>query len=164
MDDQLITYRPIGVIHSPYKQMAGTPIQSAFADVEVQGEVEVFEPFAEGLRDVQLFSHIYLIYSFHHAGSAQLTCTPFLDHEPHGIFAVRAPCRPNAIGLSIVRILSRNGNRIRVAELDILDGTPLLDIKPYVPAFDLRPDARSGWIADADNPPKNKTADHRFGK
>jgi len=159
-----VTYRPIGVIHSPFKQMAGTPIQSAFAGENAQGEVEVFEPFVEGLRDVQLFSHLYLLYGFHRAGPARLTCTPFLDSEPHGVFAVRAPCRPNPIGLSIVRVLSRDGNRIRVADLDMLDGTPLLDIKPYVPEFDSRPRARSGWVTNPGGRPGIRTADRRFGE
>lgn len=145
-----IAYRPVGVIHSPFKEAKGTPIQGAFAP-DAEGEVEVFEEFAEALRDVQLFSHLYLIYAFHKAGKTALTCVPFLDDEPHGVFATRAPCRPNAIGLSIVRILSREGRRIRVAELDILDGTPLLDIKPYVPEFDFRPDARSGWLANGES-------------
>ena len=109
-----------------------------------------------------MFSHLYLIYDFHRSAKTSLTVVPFLDDEAHGVFATRAPCRPNRIGLSIVRVASREGNRIRVAELDVLDGTPLLDIKPYVPVFDGRPDARSGWITNGDSKPIRDGADDRF--
>ena len=161
MHRQTITYQPIGVIHSPFKQVKGTPIQNVFAR-DADGVVEVFEEFAEGLRDVQMFSHLYLLYTFHQCRKTSLTVVPFLDEEARGVFATRAPCRPNAIGLSIVRVRSRQGRRIHVAELDVLDGTPLLDIKPYVPEFDVRSDARSGWITRTDSTRAREGADERF--
>lgn len=157
-----VTYRPIGIVHSSFTQMTGTPIQGVFAP-DSEGVVEVFDEFAEGLTDVEMFSHIYLLYVFDRAEGFSLTCVPFLDSRPHGVFAVRAPRRPNAIGLSIVRVLAREKNMIRVAEIDVLDGTPLLDIKPYVPQFDIRPDALSGWVKHPDPKTTGKGADDRFG-
>ena len=111
---------------------------------------------------MQMFSHLYLLYAFHQCNKTSLTVVPFLDEEARGVFATRAPCRPNAIGLSIVRVRSREGSRIHVAELDVLDGTPLLDIKPYVSEFDVRSDARSGWITRTDSARARKGADERF--
>ena len=162
MNRETVTYQPIGVIHSPFRQKAGTPIQGVFAP-DAQGVVEVFEEFAEGLRDLEMFSHLYLLYDFHQADRTSLTCVPFLDDKPHGVFAVRAPCRPNRIGLSIVRLVSLEKCTIRVAEIDVLDGTPLLDIKPYVPAFDIRADASCGWMKAADDGSRSRRADNRFG-
>jgi len=156
-----LTYRPIGMIHSPFKQIRGTPIQGALAR-GAEGTVEVLEEFAEGLRDVQMFSHLYLLYAFDRATKTSLTCVPFPDDEARGVFATRAPCRPNAIGLSVVRVLAREGRTIRVADLDVLDGTPLLDIKPYVPMFDCRPDAGAGWLTNVDCKPAEGGADERF--
>jgi len=163
MEGKKINYRPIGVVHSPFQQMKGTPIQGIFAP-EAEGSVEVFEEFAEGLRDVELFSHLYLLYCFHQAGPGELVCVPFLDDQPRGIFATRAPRRPNAIGLSIVRLLARQGRVLRVGELDIMDGTPLLDIKPYVPQMDHRPEAGSGWVKDTRRRATKEGADERFGE
>jgi len=162
MTSESITYQPIGVIHSPFAQKTGTPIQGAFAP-DAAGSIEVFERFEEGLQDVDLFSHLHLLYAFHQAPPPSLTCIPFLDDRPRGVFATRAPCRPNAIGLSVVRVLSRQGRTIRVTELDVLDGTPLLDIKPFVPQFDARPDAGSGWITQTDHDRAVHGADQRFG-
>ena len=162
MSANAITFRAIGVVHTPFAQMTGTPIQGVFAP-DSAGTVEVFEEFAEGLRDVEQFSHLYLLYAFHRRERMALTCVPFLDDKSHGVFATRAPCRPNAIGLSVVRLLSRDGRRLRVAEVDIVDGTPLLDIKPYIPSLDLRPQARSGWLIDSAGKPPVDGADRRFG-
>ena len=162
MKSKTITYRPIGVVHSPFRHMKGTPIQGVFAP-DAAGTVEVFEEYADGLQDVDLFSHLYLLYCFDRAGPYQLTCVPFLDDQPHGIFATRAPRRPNAIGLSIVRLVSRAGRLLQVAELDVLDGTPLLDIKPYVPQMDHRPQAASGWVKDTGRKATRRGADQRFG-
>jgi tRNA-Thr(GGU) m(6)t(6)A37 methyltransferase TsaA len=161
MSQQAITYRPIGVIHSPFKRAQGTPIQGVFAP-KAEGIVEVYAEFAEGLRDLELFSHVYLLYGFHRAGPVSLTVVPFLDDREHGVFATRAPSRPNGIGLSIVRVLGRDGRRIRVAQLDVLDRTPLLDIKPYVPRFDCRPSASSGWLKDVGDKNVLYEADDRF--
>ena len=140
-----IELRPIGIIRSPHAVPEETPIQPAFARGAV-GRAEVFPEFADGLDDLDGFSHIYLIYHLHKAGPARLSVIPFLDDAPHGVFATRAPSRPNPIGLSIVRLLKRDGAILHLDELDVLDGTPLLDIKPYVPRFELRTKIRTGWL------------------
>jgi tRNA-Thr(GGU) m(6)t(6)A37 methyltransferase TsaA len=144
-----VQYRPIGIIHSPHTDPSQTPIQPAYA-LGILGRAEVFEEFEEGLRDLEGFSHIYLIYHFHRASKPKLTVKPFLEDVPHGVFATRAPCRPNAIGFSLVRLLRREGRVLQLEDVDVLDGTPLLDIKPYVPRFDLRDKVRCGWQEDVD--------------
>ena len=141
----LIQYRPIGIIHTPYKSPAGTPIQPP-ASKGVEADVEVFEKYAEGLTDLGEFSHIYLIYHFHRSKKFSLKVKPFLDNETHGLFATRAPSRPNSIGLSIVRLTGIKENILHVKNIDVLDGTPLLDIKPYVPEFDIRKVSKIGWM------------------
>ncbi len=140
-----IEYRPIGLIHTPFKQRQGMPIQPSRGR-GVCGTVEVAPEFADGLADLDGFSHVVLIYHFHRSRGFNLRVTPFLDTEKRGLFATRAPRRPNAIGLSVVRLLGIEGNRIAVQDLDILDGTPLLDIKPYVPEFDHRTEVCEGWL------------------
>ena len=142
-------FKPIGIIHSPFKAKNETPIQGAFQP-DVRASIEVFEEYGEGLRDIEGFSHIYLIYSFDCSGEIKLVRPTFLDDEPHGIFASRHPCRPNGIGLTVVRLRERQGNRLEVAGIDVLDGTPLLDIKPYIPRFDCYPEASEGWTAGKD--------------
>lgn len=137
---------PIGVIYSGFASKETAPIQGAF-EAAAEGRVELFAAYAQGLQDIELFSHLILIYHFDRAGEVQLLRTPFLDDTPHGIFATRHPCRPNGIGLSIVRLLRREGNVLVVSGIDVLEGTPLLDIKPYVPRFDCFPDASEGWFA-----------------
>jgi tRNA-Thr(GGU) m(6)t(6)A37 methyltransferase TsaA len=136
----------VGVIHTNHAIKAETPIQGAFQPDAI-GMVELFSEFAKGLLDVELFSHIILIYHFDRAGLVELTRKPFLDDTPHGIFATRHPCRPNGIGISVVQLLGREENLLKVGGIDVLDGTPLLDIKPYVPRFDSWPDATEGWFA-----------------
>ncbi len=150
------------MIRSPFQEARGTPIQGVFAG-EARGTVEVFAEFEEGLRDLDSFSHIYLLYVFHRAQPGGLTCVPFLDDQPHGVFATRAPARPNALGLSIVRLVERVGRMLTVADIDVLDGTPLLDIKPFVPRFDARPGASSGWFPAGEHPRAAEGADDRFG-
>ncbi len=151
--------QPIGIIHSPFKEPAGTPIQSAVAE-GVEGWVEVFEEFAGGLEDLDGFDRIWLLYEFNRALPAKLLVTPFLDNVPRGVFATRAPCRPNPIGMSAVRLERIEGNVLHVRDVDILDGTPLLDIKPYVPRFDHFEVRRCGWL---DRPGSGRTvADGRF--
>ena len=140
-----IRYRPIGVIHTPFKTPQGTPIQPP-ASKGVEADVEVFEKYAEGLTDLGGFSHIYLIYHFHLSKKFSLKVKPFLDDESHGLFATRAPSRPNAIGLSIVELIGKEKNTLRVKNIDVLDGTPLLDIKPYVPGFDICKVHKIGWM------------------
>jgi tRNA-Thr(GGU) m(6)t(6)A37 methyltransferase TsaA len=136
-------FTPIGVIHSPFTEKDKTPIQASRS--QAVGQVEVYPEFADGLKDIEALSHIYLLYAFHESQGYQLQVKPFLDNQEHGIFATRYPYRPNPIGISIVKLVSRKDNILTVEGIDTLDGTPLLDIKPYVPDFDLRTDVHAGW-------------------
>jgi tRNA-Thr(GGU) m(6)t(6)A37 methyltransferase TsaA len=145
-----IIYRPIGVIRSGHVEAGATPIQPRFAR-DCRGRAEIFPEFAEGLRDLEGFSHLYLLYYFHRAGEARLTVKPFLQDVEHGVFATRAPSRPNPIGLSLVELTGREGNILFLNNLDILDGTPLLDIKPYVARFDRVMATRNGWQDQVDD-------------
>jgi len=138
-----IVLTPIGLIHTPFQNPSGMPIPSSRSNAE--GWVEVFPEFAEGLQDIEAFSHLFLIYHLHQAEQVDLLVEPFLDDRKHGIFATRHPFRPNHMGISIVQLLSREENRLYVSGVDMLDQTPLLDIKPYVPDFDQRNSVRSGW-------------------
>lgn len=139
------TFEPIGIIHSPCKEAKNTPIQAAAAQ-NAEGRVEVFEQYTDGLMDLEGFSHIILIYHFHLCRNPKLKVIPFLDKEEHGIFATRAACRPNPVGLSVVRLNGIEDNILHVNGLDIIDGTPLLDIKPYVPEFDHVKAGKIGWL------------------
>jgi tRNA (adenine37-N6)-methyltransferase len=141
----VITLRPIGIIATPFKESLGTPIQSQAAR-GAAGTVSLFPEYVEGLQDLEGFSHILLIYHFHLSKTFSLKVTPFLDDQRRGVFATRAPARPNPIGISLVRLKSVQGDRLQVLDVDMVDGTPLLDIKPYVPQFDFAPDARIGWL------------------
>ena len=138
-----IEYRPIGIIHSPLKQPHGAPIQPP-AGRGIEATVEVFPEYIEGLEDLGGFSHIILIYHFHLSGQVRLKVKPYLDDALHGIFATRAPARPNPIGLSIVRLVGVEATSVFIQDVDIVDGTPLLDIKPYVPKFDVRETSKAG--------------------
>ncbi|MGD9001289.1 MAG: tRNA (N6-threonylcarbamoyladenosine(37)-N6)-methyltransferase TrmO [Anaerolineae bacterium] len=140
-----ITYKPIGVIHSPFKEPKGTPIQPPSAE-GVAGTVEVFPEYVEGLMDLDGFSHIILLYHFHLSRTSSLRVKPYMDDEVHGVFAMRGPSRPNPIGLSIVRLVRVEGPVLHIRDVDIVDGTPVLDIKPYVPQFDARDVERIGWL------------------
>jgi tRNA-Thr(GGU) m(6)t(6)A37 methyltransferase TsaA len=145
-----ITCRPIGVIRSPHTEKKDTPIQPVFAK-GVAGQVEVLPQYEEGLRDIEGFSHIYLLYAFDRADGTRLSVVPYLGDTERGVFATRAPCRPNALGMSLVRLLRREGTVLDIEDVDVLDGTPLLDIKPYIGRYDSRDDARSGWQEDVDD-------------
>jgi tRNA-Thr(GGU) m(6)t(6)A37 methyltransferase TsaA len=145
-----ISYESIGVIHTPFKEQANTPIQGVFAP-ESKGEVEVFPQYIGGLKDITGFSHLILIYHFHLSEGYSLKTKPFLDNGSRGIFAIRHFKRPNNIGLSVVRLYAVKGNMLEIGEVDIVDGTPLLDIKPYVPDFDHRLNVRTGWYNQASN-------------
>ncbi|HNS23112.1 MAG TPA: tRNA (N6-threonylcarbamoyladenosine(37)-N6)-methyltransferase TrmO [Sedimentisphaerales bacterium] len=134
---------PIGIICSPFTQAAGTPVQASMAE-GTTGTVEILPAFAAGLKDLDGFDRIWLLYWFDRTVAPKLIVTPYLDDQPHGVFATRAPARPNAIGMSAVRLLRIDGCILHVADVDILDGTPLLDIKPYVPQFDHLPAERTG--------------------
>ncbi|HSQ16075.1 MAG TPA: tRNA (N6-threonylcarbamoyladenosine(37)-N6)-methyltransferase TrmO [Anaerolineales bacterium] len=136
---------PIGIIHSPFNDKAQTPIQPNRSPA--RGQVEVFPEYTLGLQDLAGFSHIYLLYAFHQSEGFTLQVQPFLDDELRGLFATRHPCRPNPIGLSVVRLVTLRDNTLDIEGVDVLDGTPLLDIKPYVPDFDVRTDVITGWYA-----------------
>jgi tRNA-Thr(GGU) m(6)t(6)A37 methyltransferase TsaA len=153
--------KPIGVIRTPFKVPTGTPIQPVFAD-GAKGTVEVFEAYTTGLKDLDGFDRIWLIYWFDRVSQVNLTVKPFLDTVERGLFATRAPCRPNPLGMSCVRLLKIEGNVLHVADVDILDGTPLVDIKPYSPRFDNYPAERSGWLDSVT--PEKPADDGRFVK
>jgi tRNA-Thr(GGU) m(6)t(6)A37 methyltransferase TsaA len=148
-DYPAIQFHPIGVIHSPHLEKEKTPIQPVFAQ-EYEGTVEVFPEFEDGLADIDGFSHLILIYHFHRAPPVQMRVKPFLQDVERGLFATRTPGRPNPIGLSIVELLKRDGNILHISGIDVLDGTPLLDIKPYVARFDRKEAVRSGWQDEVD--------------
>ena len=156
-----VTYRPIGVIHSPFKDLEDMPIQPA-GEASAAGSIEIFPDFVAGLKDLDGFSHVILLYHFHRVRSSKLTVTPFMDSQPRGVFATRAPTRPNPIGLSVVKLIRIEGNRLYVENLDILDGTPLLDLKPYVPEFDRQPKARIGWLEQVKEKVRTAKSDDRF--
>jgi tRNA-Thr(GGU) m(6)t(6)A37 methyltransferase TsaA len=147
MGREKIVYEPIGVIHTPFGEPKGTPIQPPAAR-GIEGRAVVFPEYAEGLADLDGFSHVILIYHFHRSGPLRLRVRPYLDRREHGVFATRAPARPNPIGLSVVRLLGRVGNVLHIADVDIVDGTPLLDIKPFIPQFDVAHDVRIGWLEE----------------
>ncbi len=151
--------KPIGIVHSPFRESSGTPIQPKVAK-QAEGTVELHAEYREGLDDLAGFDRIWLLCWFHRAAEPRLHVVPYLDDTERGLFATRAPSRPNPIGLSPVRLLGIDGNVLRVAELDILDGTPVLDIKPYSPRFDCFPEAASGWLDLADH--GRRQADDRF--
>lgn len=142
-----IIFNPIGIIHSPFKEPSGTPIQTA-AGEGVEGSVEIFPEYAEGVQDLGEYSHIILIYHFHLCTNYSLTLIPYMDTKPHGLFATRAPCRPNPIGLSVVRLLRIEQQKLFIRDMDIIDGTPLLDLKPYVPEFDVKEVDKRGWLTN----------------
>ena len=158
---QPVTYRPIGVIHTPFTDVDGMPIQ-ATAAIGIRGTIHLDPAFTAGLLDLDGFSHLVLLYHLHAVHHARLTVTPFLDVRPHGIFATRSPARPNPIGMSAVRLMGVRGSTIEIQDVDILDGTPLLDIKPYVPAFDDREGARVGWFTGRLERLAEARADRRF--
>lgn len=159
MDD--IAYKPIGIIRTPFKQKEGMPIQPSGAR-GVRGTVEIDEDYMEGLKDLEGFSHVILIYHFHLSRGYDLIVTPFLDDQDRGVFATRAPKRPNAIGLSIVKLNAVKEHILEIENVDIVDGTPLLDLKPYVPEFDAQTEVKTGWLAKAGQRAKGSKSDDRF--
>lgn len=156
-----VKYNPIGFIHSPFKTIENMPIQPGGA-VGIPGSVELFAEYQPALQDLDGFSYIYLLYHFHRVNGVSLTPTPFLDSKPHGLFATRAPKRPNPIGLSIVKLISVEESILHIENVDILDGTPLLDIKPYIPAFDHVEAAHIGWLERYVFDIKTYRSDQRF--
>jgi len=158
-----IKIRPIGTIHSPFSSPTGTPIQSA-AGRNVRATVEIYPEYSEGLRDLEGFSHLILLYYFHLAKPYSLTVLPYMDSTPHGVFATRAPSRPNPIGLSTVRLVSREKNILTIEEVDIIDGTPLIDIKPYVSDMDIRQNTCKGWLEKKIQQMPHMRDDSRFAQ
>jgi len=140
-----ISMQPIGIIRTPYRNKDECPIQGSYSP-DSKGVVEIFRVHEEGLKDIEIFSHIYLIYYFDQAGKIEYVRPTFLDDEKHGIYASRHPCRPNGIGMSIVKLLERKNNLLEIACVDVLDKTPLLDIKPYIPRHDIIEESSEGWI------------------
>ncbi len=156
-----VTYHPIGSIHSPFKDLKDMPIQPT-GQASAPGIAEVFPEFAPGLKDLEGFSHVILLYHLNEVRRVDLMVTPFLGSERRGVFATRAPTRPNPIGLSVVELVRIEGNRLYLGNVDILDGTPLLDIKPYVPEFDQPVAARVGWLEAARGRVRSVNSDERF--
>ena len=157
----MVELKPIGVIHTQFTKPEGMPIQPAGA-AGVTGTVEVFKEYRGGLKDLDGFSHIILLYHFHRGQGFKLQVVPFMDSHPHGIFATRAPKRPNPIGLSVVRLNKIEEGILHVQNVDILDGTPLLDIKPYVPEFDKQHNVRTGWLERDGKTVSKHQSDDRF--
>jgi tRNA-Thr(GGU) m(6)t(6)A37 methyltransferase TsaA len=156
-----ITYKPIGVVHSPFRTLEEMPIQPT-SEASQPGVVEVFPEYQAGLADVAGFSHVYLIYHLHQVEHTKLTVTPFLDTQPRGLFATRAPSRPNPIGLSLVQVECVEDNLLHITALDMLDQTPLLDIKPYIPEFEPQQNVRIGWVEQARGQVRQQKSDERF--
>jgi tRNA-Thr(GGU) m(6)t(6)A37 methyltransferase TsaA len=144
MRSQKFIFQSIGIIHTPHKDLSHTPIQPVFSK-GIQGSVELFSEYVDGLKDLDGFSHIYLFYYFDRSEQVKMRLKPYLDVNVRGVFATRAPHRPNKIGMSLVRLLEIRDNILEVEDVDILDRTPLLDIKPYIKRFDSREEVRSGW-------------------
>jgi tRNA-Thr(GGU) m(6)t(6)A37 methyltransferase TsaA len=156
-----ICYQPIGIIHSPFREPRGMPIQPSGA-AGMAGTIELDPAYAEGLKDLEGFSHIILLYHFHLSSGFSLMVKPFLDDTLRGLFATRAPRRPNPIGLSIVRLVAVEGSTLHIENVDIVDGTPLLDIKPYVPELDGAEAERTGWLSEKAIKARKAKADERF--
>jgi tRNA (adenine37-N6)-methyltransferase len=147
MNNGTVDFQPLGIIHSPHKVLSKIPIQPVYCE-GFAGTVILDPSFSDGLKDLDQFSHIYLFYHFHKSEKTVLQLKPYLSDEEHGIFATRAPHRPNKLGMSLVRLLRIEDNILYVSDLDIADGTPLLDIKPYIQRFDTRENSSSGWQDD----------------
>ena len=156
-----VIYHPIGIIHSPFSDWRGMPIQPAGAR-GVKGRVEIAAPYRQALKDLESFSHIILLYHFHLSKDYHLEVIPFLDTVPRGLFATRAPRRPNPLGLSIVKLTGIKGGVLHIEDVDIVTGTPLLDIKPYVPSFDIVTEATGGWTQGKEKEVRAMRSDGRF--
>ncbi len=158
-----VKIRPIGLIRTPFQNKVGMPIQGPLTP-DYRGIIELDEKWAEGLKDIEGFSHLILLYLFHQAEVCEKSCAkPFMDDVEHGVFAIRSPVRPNPIGLTTVRLVSHDGPRLEVDGVDMLDKTPLIDIKPYLPKVDSHPEATSGWAERGLLDHHRHTADDRFG-
>ena len=154
-------FSPIGIIETPFKNRAGMPIQPSGAK-GIKGRIHIAPDYEQGLTDIEGFSHLILLYHFHQSQGFDLMVTPFLDKTQRGVFATRAPRRPNPIGLSIVRLISRGKRILEIEDIDVLDQTPLLDIKPYVPGFDTKKVTSTGWLEKSQDKAKDLKSDDRF--
>lgn len=158
----LITIQPIGTIHTPHTNVMNMPIQPIAAD-GIKGYIELLPEYVAGLKDIEGFSHITLIYRFHKINGFELEVIPFMDNESRGIFATKAPKRPNAIGISTVKLIRVDNNILHIEQVDMLDGTPLIDIKPFYPRYDNRQEVKIGWLEkNQDLPVENLRSDNRF--
>ncbi len=158
-----ITYKPIGIVHSSFKEPKTVPSQAA-ASKGSKGTLEIYPQYAEGLKDLKGVSHLILLYHFSLVKDCKLLVKPFLDDQLHGVFATRSPARPNPIGISTVRLTKIENNTVHIQDVDIVHCTPLLDIKPYVPKFDDRKNAKIGWFKDKIDKLKDARDDGRFCK
>lgn len=156
-----ISMKALGTIYTPFEKLEDMPIQPKGA-AEIIGTIELEEQYTEGLADLLGFSHIYLLYEFHMAQRTSLTVIPFMDTTPRGVFATRSPLRPNHIGISIVKLIGVEKNIVTVQGIDILNGSPLLDIKPYIAAFDAVQQSQSGWMKGSEDEVAEKRSDQRF--
>ena len=162
MPKDTFSYEPIGVIRTPFESPDGMPIQPVGAD-STEGTVEIDPSYADGLADLEGFSHCILLYHFHASGEdAPPSVEPFLDDERRGVFSTRAPQRPNPIGLSVVSVESVEGRQLTVGGIDVVDGTPLLDVKPFVPEFDVPSETETGWMDASKSTIRSEQADERF--
>jgi len=161
MEENKITYNIIGIVHSPYTSIEGIPIQPIGAK-GIKAEIELFEELQEGLKDLEDFSHIIVLYDFHKSENYKLLVKPFLDNESRGVFATRAPKRPNSIGISVLKLNKIVKNILYVENIDILDGTPVLDIKPYASRFDFVEEEKNGWLERNIDKSSVKKSDNRF--
>ncbi len=156
-----IHFKSIGVVHSPYKTVENMPVQTS-ASKDVEAEIEIFDQYKEGLTDLNGFSHIYVIFFLNMVKEPKLKVIPFLDTVERGIFATRSPARPNSVGLSLVELVSVNGNILRIRGVDMLDGSPVIDIKPYVPDFEKCENVRKGWFEGNTHKAEKILSDERF--
>jgi tRNA-Thr(GGU) m(6)t(6)A37 methyltransferase TsaA len=158
---EAICYQPIGLVRSPFADLGGMPLQSVAA-AEVRGKIEIYPEFVAGLKDLKGFSHLHVVAHLHRGVPGGLAVVPFLDDTVRGVFATRSPRHPNPIGLSVVRLLSVSGATLEIAGVDLLDLTPVLDIKPYVPEFDSIAAERTGWLQDVADRVHSVKSDRRF--
>jgi tRNA-Thr(GGU) m(6)t(6)A37 methyltransferase TsaA len=161
MNNDLLQFQPIGIIRTPFKQLSGMPIQPSGAE-GIKGEIQLDPDLIVGLKDLDGFSHLILLYCFHHSTGFDLTVEPFMDDKRRGVFATRAPKRPNPIGISVVELESIHDNLIKIKNVDMLDGTPLLDIKPFIPQIDQPDSVKLGWLEDKVDDFNDAESDNRF--
>lgn len=159
---ETIIINPIGIIRTPHTDIKNMPIQPIAAE-GIKGYIEIFPQYVNGLKDIDGFSHITLLYHFHKINGYELEVVPFMDVESRGIFSCKAPKRPNAIGMSTVKLLGVENNKLYIEQVDMLDGTPLIDIKPFYPRYDNRENVKIGWLENnKDLPVEALRADERF--